>query len=419
MTSKFGPLGIIVDDRYRTIPEERIVEMLLLVGWAYETLSPEAAAATKEALQLWTQIGLGFRLATNGERLFDPVEVVNFMTRAGVDGRHGFWEERNVHTLRRLVSDLSQADPSGLPAGGKRRFVVDYKRVFNLRSVAPGSRLRLRAPLPLEGDYLWNLKVTPFAKTVHDAQVDVRPGRLEVKATASGEAELVVGATLSFTARPQEPESGQDAAEPDRALYLRHQEGLIVVSERISALARSLAGDGATSVEAVRAFWEYMHRDLFSGVVHYDQIDLAAPCDWVLDSGWFDCQMGAALFVALCRAYGIPARIAGGYVLYRKAPTAHYWAEVWMENQGWTPFDFMTWNLSRGGRDREWLDRFFGRLDCRLTTQRMPNEFTGAIGVPIPPAWTLLLVPTSGGVEINFLNIDGTPVHADTISVQE
>lgn len=417
MTSKFGPLGIHVDDRYRNIPEARIIEMLMLAGWAYESGSPAAAETSKEALQSWIQIGLGFRRATNGERLFDPVEVNNFLKRAGLDGRDDFWAERYVRTGRRLVSDLANAAPTDLPANGERQFVVDFRRVFNLRSVVPGSRLRLRMPLPLEGNYLRDLQVSPFAETDHDAQIDVHTGRLEVRMVASGEAEVALGARLSFAARPEEPCLSQDGVEPDKSLYLRRREGLIVVSERISALARSLAGADASSLEAVRAFWDHINSELICGTLHYDQVDAASPCDWVLDSGWFDCQLGSALFVSLCRAHGVPARLVGGNVLYRLAPTNHYWAEAWIENQGWTPFDFLSWDLSRGGRDQEWRDHFFGRLDHRMTTERRPREFTGALGVPIPPVWCILQAPKPEGLEISFLDGNGTPVYTDTVRV--
>jgi len=419
MTSKFGPLGIRADDRYRNIPESRIIETLMLAGWAYELGSPVAAASSKEALQTWTQIGLGFRRAQNGERLFDPVEVNNFLKKAGFDGRDNFWAERYVRTGRRLVSDLADAGTSVRTTSHEREFVVDFKRTFNLRSVAPGSRLRLRAPLPLEGNYLRNLQVTPFAETSRDAQVDVRPGRLEVRTIASGEAEAALGARLSFTARFWEPCAGHGNLEPDRALYLRSREGLIVVSERISALARSLAGAGKSSLESVRSFWDYINRELICGALHYDQVDAASPCDWILDSGWFDCRMGSALFVALCRAHGIPARLVGGHLLYQMAPTNHYWAEVWIENQGWTPFDFLGWDLSLGGRDREWRDHFFGRIDYRMITECLPREFTGPPGVPIPPAWCILQVPGPGGVEIGLLDGSGTPVYSDTICVTQ
>jgi hypothetical protein len=252
-----------------------------------------------------------------------------------------------------------------------------------------------------------------------NTQITVEPGRLEARIIASGEAETTLGATLHFAARPQEPSLGDGTTEPDLALYLRPREGLIVVSERISALAHSLAAPGTPSIEAVRAFWDYLNRELICGTLHYDQVDAASPCDWVLDSGWFDCQMGSALLVSLCRARGIPARMIGGRVLYQLAPTNHYWAEVWIENRGWTPFDFLSWDLSEGSRDPQWRDHFFGKLDCRMTTERLPREFTGALGLPVPRQWSLLQFARDGGVEVSFLDENGAPIYSDTVRVSE
>jgi len=109
--------------------------------------------------------------------------------------------------------------------------------------------------------------------------------------------------------------------------------------------------------------------------------------------------------------------LVGGHFLYRLVPLNHYWTEVWIEGQGWTPFDFLSWELSRGGRDREWMDYFFGKIDFRMTTERQPREFIGAIGLPIPEVWNILQAAKEGGVEISFLDGSGTPVYADTVRV--
>jgi len=418
MASKYGSLGIQADVRYRTIPETQIVEVLMLAGWAYEADTRLAGESCKKALLTWTELGLGSARAPNGERLFDPVEVLNFLKRACLDGRDDFWARTYVPTGRRLVSDLSDVDPARLGPDGARRFRVDFTRTFNLRSFPTGKNLRLRMPLPLTGDSLKDLSITPSSAVRRGGQYNVRPGSMELRMVTCGEPEVDLGATLSFTALPQRPCPASVLADPERTLYLNDREGLIVVTERIRALAQSLAGRGAPALEAVRAFWDYINGNLNCGALHYDQIDLAAPCDWVLDSGWFDCRMGSSLFVALCRAHGIPARLIGGHMLHM-IPTNHYWAEAWIDDRGWTPFDFLSWDLSQGGRDPAWRDHYFGLLDYRLITERLPRDFTGALGVPIPPAWCILQRQRPGGVEISFLSITGEPVYIDTIRVSE
>jgi len=418
MTTKCVSSATDRDDRYRNIPESDIVGMLMLLGWAYEIESGEAEKASKEILQHWIEKGLEFRRGANGERRFDPVEVCNFPKQANLGS---FFSNRLIHTNRRLVSDLAEASPSGGSRDGEKRFVVDFKRTFNLRSIAMGSKLRLRMPLPLIGEYLKDLKVVPFIETEGEAPINITAGRLQARMIASGAPEVTLGATLSFTARLQEPRPGDGKiiSDSERALYLSESEGLIVVSDRIRALAKSLAEMETPALEAVRLFLEYIRGKLRNCTIQYDPMDFVSPCDWVLDSGLFDCQMGAALLVALCRAQGIPARVLGGYLLHQRFPAKHYWAEVWIEDQGWTPFDFLSLSIAGDGYHCEWQDRFFGRLEYRMTCERLPREFTGALGVPVPKSWCLLQVPKAGAIEISFLDINGTPVYADTVRVHK
>jgi hypothetical protein len=416
-TSDLKFLGIIGDDRYRNISESRIVEMLMVMGGACETDSAATARASQQALQDWIGIGLPFKRGSDGQRFFDPVETHNFMKRAGLEGRDGFWAERYVQTGRRLVASLGSAQASDSSRSDERPFKVEFKRTFNLQSITPGSRLRLRAPCPLPGSHLTDSRTAPFVETSDSATIEARNGRLEARLISTGESEVTIGARYDFKVRPYNPERTEPEPEPDPKIYLRPREGLIAVSERVRTLARSLAGANASPLDSVRAFLNYFNTNLICGTLRYDQIDATSPCDWVLDAGWFDCQMGSALLVAMCRACGIPARVIGGYFLYPQAPMNHFWPEVWIAGQGWTPFDFLGWELSQNGRDLEWFERFFGRIDFRMTCERLPTEFIGAVGVPISRAWSILPRGRGDGVEIYFLGEDGVPIYTDAIGV--
>jgi hypothetical protein len=162
-----------------------------------------------------------------------------------------------------------------------------------------------------------------------------------------------------------------------------------------------------------------MMDELICGAVHYDQIPAEGPCDWIVQTGWYDCQLGSALFVALCRARGIPARVIGGHVLYRRAPTNHYWVEVWLEEKGWTPFDFLSWDLSLGGRDLQWRDHFYGQIDNRMVTQVLPFEFTGAVGVALPNVWHILQTVKGSGVAISLGAVNTEPLYSDIVSISD
>jgi hypothetical protein len=410
MISKFGPLGFQPSDRYRNVAESRIVDMLVFAGWLGQPASLESREAAKAVLETWTRNGLASRPSPDGKRSFDPIEVYNHMKLAGVQERDSFFSEKYSLTRRNCVADFAAT----ISANEGRRFTVDFQRTFYLPAVDPHTRLRLRMPLPLTGDDLFNLQVTPHQPD-HDAQTTIGSGRLDARLAAAGRTTAILGATLTFTARQRVPQPQLEP--PDPAPYLASREGLIVISDRIRALAQNLASSGAPPLEAIFAFWDYIHAGLVCGLVHYDQVDAASPCDWVLDSGWYDCHLASALFVALCRAHGISSRVVGGYFLYPASPTNHFWAEVWIDDQGWTPFDFFGWDISDGGRRGEWRDRFFGRLEPRLITERLPREFTGALGVPIPHAWCILQTSAPGGVEINFLDVSSAPIYTDIVRV--
>ncbi len=71
---------------------------------------------------------------------------------------------------------------------------------------------------------------------------------------------------------------------------------------------------------------------------NYDPKDNGAV--WALRKRKGDCTEFADLFIALCRANGLPARYCEGYVLTNNFDTpAHDWAEVYSEKYGWIPFD--------------------------------------------------------------------------------
>ena len=58
----------------------------------------------------------------------------------------------------------------------------------------------------------------------------------------------------------------------------------------------------------------------------------------VLENATGDCSEHAVLLAALCRAAGIPARVAIGYMYIAGIFGGHMWAEVWIDGD-WYPID--------------------------------------------------------------------------------
>lgn len=421
-------LGCQADDRYRTVTEERIIDMLLLAGWVVELADGrrvEAEASTTATLRNLISLGLGYRVSGHGERLFDPVEVVNCMKWAGMNNLDNFWVDRFVGTGRSL---LRESNPTALEGGRESRpdhlvparFDVTLRRRFDLSRFARGAKARLRVPLPLSSCIVGDMEVSPMISDALSAIVTRSDGRLEVQFAVPKDPVVDIAADFSFTTTGSSSDPKAGGLDPKASeIYLRPTEGLIRITPRIKALSDKLVGHEKISRNVVAALWNYVIDELSCGMVHYDQVSADAPGDWVLDSGWYDCQLGSALFASMCRARGIPARIMSGHMLYRLAPGFHYWTEVWIEAQGWTPFDLLTWDLSEAGHNSKWRDYFAGHVDYRMVTQCMPLAFTGPMSVRFPAAWHLITTPSSTGMETFFSELDGNLIYSDLVSVRK
>ncbi len=376
--------------------------MLLLGGWALAADDPGANAALDEVRAV-----LGGLVGDAG--IVDPVEVVNRMTLAGTAGALDFWQSRYVATGRRLLARSGVAGPPSPAALPPRRFIVEIHRRFDLSRAA--GRARLRLPLPLAGGSLRDLEIVPILPAAV-VEHRIAPGRLEA-IVAEPAGAVTIGARLSFTALPGLAEA-DDAPDP---VWLADREGPVAVTPRVRALADRLAARCGDPAAAVRACYDHLLDGFTCGAIPYERIGATPATDWVLATGWYDCRLGAALLVSLCRARGIPARLVGGYLLWSR-PTEHFWAEVHLPSQGWTPFDLLGWDLSAGGADPDWRHVLAGAIDYRMPTQRPPAIFTGASGGPSAPAWHRLVRATAGGTETSYLSIpDGRLLYCEELRI--
>ena len=329
--SPAGPDSRIVDER-------RIVDLMLVHGWAFELRDPaqsqRAAQEAREALGRLIALGLPFASGADGVRRFDPSEVLNFVVWTGLQGLDPLWRSRFTPTGRRLAWEARgggwRLDRPPPERGDDIRFHVELGRTFRLEVAGRG---RFRLPLPIEDANLEAL-VVAFRGPEGDCQLVQSPARLDVLMAPSPGQPVTAGVGLDFVARPWAPRPATLSAD-ERDLYTRPREGLVKVTAPVAELAARLAGGRSEPMALLAALWDYALDEMGCGVIRYDGLDPARPLDWVLENGWFDCQLGAALIVAVCRARQIPARIAGGYLLRPTSPCAHYWAEVWLEATGW------------------------------------------------------------------------------------
>ncbi|MEP7208388.1 MAG: transglutaminase domain-containing protein [Casimicrobiaceae bacterium] len=423
-----NPLGITTHDRYRRVCEPDVLDLLMLYGWAFEMRTGMVVRDAQAALDRWTGSGLGCVRGPDGVRRFDPAEVVNFFKFAGRRQGDGFWRERFITTGRRHVLDhhgrsfdAPPPPPENLPP---KSFQVAWHREVNVAGHAPGMPIRLRIALPVRSDGLPDVTLGPI--TLPDSlpiEVDATDGRLEARLAVppnAGTLSLGVRAVVEARPLPGRHRRVPPLSEAERALYTRGREGFVRVTPRVVALAKRLAPCTGGPQALIRHFWDYLIDELDSGILHYDEMNAATALDWVLEQRWFDCQLGSALLVALCRAVGIPARIVGGVLLYPTSPSQHFWAEAWLDELGWMPLDTVCADLSAAGGDRAWRDHFFGRLDYRMQTVCLPRHFDAVPAARLPRMWHALPKATAGGIEVRFHATDtGALVYLDGMMVRE
>ncbi len=143
----------------------------------------------------------------------------------------------------------------------------------------------------------------------------------------------------------------------DFRLFTQAEKLIEVDSPDIVELAEKLGGGTEGPYRFARAAYEYV----------IDQTEYVSPspshgASECLQNGRADCGSYAALFVALCRANGVPARpVAGCWALGENQ--WHCWAEFLLPGVGWIPVDPTAGE--RGPREREY---YFGNLDSNRIT---------------------------------------------------
>jgi len=129
--------------------------------------------------------------------------------------------------------------------------------------------------------------------------------------------------------------AGEKGAESDQFEdFLKQERYIESDQDEIRQIAAGLEGD--TEMDEVGQIYDYV-LDHMEYVVSGKRDKGAIVA---LERGKGDCTEYADLFVAICRARDIPARVVTGYtVKVDTATSKHNWAEVYLQDRGWVPFD--------------------------------------------------------------------------------
>jgi transglutaminase-like putative cysteine protease len=277
----------------------------------------------------------------------------------------------------------------------------------------PEQARAMAVPRKMQVDLLQAAAVVPRMRARIDEPRDVRRLRMRLEGADLSSPDLQgVGQTVDGNVveivDPQSLEPGR--GDPDAARYLAAEPFLESDAPEIIAEA----GIAVRGVKGVRARTERLTRYVNALLEKKPTVSLPSARE-VLRTRVGDCNEHTALYVAMARALGIPARIAVGMVYIHGAFYYHAWPEVYIaeENGGsprharglWLPVD-PTLNqfpadgthlrLARGGLDKQAaILPLVGRLKITvLDLELAPNSTPvlvgrqpadlGALAIPIP-----------------------------------
>lgn len=188
-----------------------------------------------------------------------------------------------------------------------------------------------------EGD---PLAVFPTTSSQTVRPIDERTVEIDVRRVAPGEAGA---ATVPAPGAEPSPEAtnGTDGAGPPTDADRGPTSLIESDDERVRELALSVAADEQAPARVALALERLVHERVRSK--NYSRaFDSAATVAEQLEG---DCTEHAVLLAALCRARGIPARVASGLVATRDTFAYHMWTLAWLDGR-WVPLDA---TLGRGG----------------------------------------------------------------------
>jgi len=237
--------------------------------------------------------------------------------------------------------------------------IVEFDLSYNFSVPGNTRRISLLVVLP---------ESLPDRQKIHEIKCSQKPSRI-FKRNGNRYAEFVfmnperrIDIKISVTAElfrydfitASRNNNKNPVKEADLREFLKEESYIEKDNEKIKETAKNIGGKN--DLEIVQNIYDYV-LDNMEYVLHGKKA-FGAVKALRLKKG--DCSEYADLFVALCRARKIPARVVTGYTVKPDTKTSkHNWAEVYLQKYGWVPFD-----PSSGDRANGFLrDMGFGRME--------------------------------------------------------
>ncbi len=244
-----------------------------------------------------------------------------------------------------------------------QQYSVSYVTTINNRGFNP-TDVRLYLPEPSEWEAQQDLEITMIEPEPTGREADPTNGNEILywklgREPISGES-LEFTLAFDFTAYETKTYINPEEIQPyleDSPEYLKYSqpEKYIESDDPLIIELASTIGDGEINPYILAGkFYDYIIEN-----VRYELLQQGLNgAKFVLENKVGECGDYSALFIALCRASGIPARSIVGYWAISGNNQTHVWAEFYLENIGWIPVD-----VTIGQSETSSREYYFGNMD--------------------------------------------------------
>jgi len=261
----------------------------------------------------------------------------------------------------------SEATSGAVRYGNERRYRVTHLAEVDVGDV-PLRSLEIWVPVPMAQpeQQVRSRKIEPEVPIVGDVAGQAAVARLYLTEGFPGPGRSVrlrvsyeiACRQITVDRRALEKYRFRAYRKDEKYLHFTRPEKKIEVNEpAIVEQAKKLRGRGRNPLEIARAAYDWVLDRTEYRLVH--GLKGAAYC---LENRHGECGDYSALWVALCRAAGVPARPVTGFWA-DQTDQWHCWAEFMLPGGEWLPVD-----PAIGGQNPRNRQRYFGGLDNRRAT---------------------------------------------------
>lgn len=281
----------------------------------------------------------------------------------------------NIDYQDRKLYKLVHKDNEKITKWGERHSKVNY--LFEATNYGPGAVKDMEVHFALgtnrdNQEITRDFEFTPQytgKKTDHWGQKTAYFTKINMKAGETAEFHMscdVKTWNIRYFIFPEETGELKDIPDEIKGKYLADNQKYSLQHPVIQEGVKDAVGDDRRPYWIARKIFDYLIDNMY-----YEMSGGWNTAPTVLERGNGSCSEYSFVYIAMCRAAGLPARYVGSVVVRGDAASHddvfHRWVEVYFPNYGWIPVD-----PSGGDQDSPRAQaRYFGALSNRffITTQ--------------------------------------------------